>query len=46
MNVGFAILIKVIKCILSFAASSNKLIRPLAKYKGSKYRKVMLLNQR
>jgi len=26
--------------------SSNKLIRPLAKYKGSKYRKVMLLNQR
>lgn len=26
--------------------SSNKLIRPLAKYKGSKYRKVMLLNHR
>ena len=26
--------------------SSNKLIRPLAKYKGNKYRKVMLLNQR
>ncbi len=26
--------------------ASNKLIRPLAKYKGSKYRKVMLLNQR
>ena len=26
--------------------SSNKLIRPLAKYKGSKHRKVMLLNQR
>ena len=26
--------------------ASNKLIRPLAKYKGNKYRKVMLLNQR
>ena len=26
--------------------ASNKLIRPLAKYKGSKHRKVMLLNQR
>jgi len=25
---------------------SNKLIRPLSKYKGSKHRKVMLLNQR
>ena len=26
--------------------ASNKLIRPLAKYKGNKHRKVMLLNQR
>ena len=26
--------------------ASNKLIRPLAKYKGSKHRQVMLLNQR
>jgi len=26
--------------------TSNKLIRPLSKYKGSKHRKVMLLNQR
>ena len=26
--------------------SSNKLIRPLAKYKGNKHRRVMLLNQR
>ena len=26
--------------------ASNKLIRPLSKYKGSKHRKVMLLNQR
>ena len=26
--------------------ASNKLIRPLSKYKGNKHRKVMLLNQR
>jgi len=26
--------------------ASNKLIRPLAKYNGQKYRKVLLVNQR